>query len=76
MNPAIRTGQTQHQSAREPGVWYWAEKNPGPVESWSVIVQAQGGPATEACDDWLATFKDADEIARMMASGELPSITL
>jgi hypothetical protein len=58
---------TKHESANEPGLYFWAERNPGPVESYCVMAKARRGPATEAHDDWLAHFKDADEIAQGMA---------
>lgn len=57
------------------GVMFWAEKVPddfGGIESWAVIQQAEGYPATEAFDDWFTNFDDANEMAKMLANGEDP----
>ena len=65
---------TRYQSKSDPSISYWAEPNggggAGAIESYCVVGQAEGYPATEACDDWFANFADADEIARKLAVGE------
>lgn len=61
---------TKHESKTQPGLFFWAERNRMPrstVVSWCVMGQAEGGPATEAHDDWFANEKDANEIARELA---------
>lgn len=64
----------KYQSKTQPGLFFWAERNPtvrgSTVESWSVVSQVGGYPATEAHDDWFANFADADEIAQKLANGE------
>ena len=63
----------KYESREQPGLFFWAEANgdgAGAVESYCVVSQVTGYPATEAHDDWFANFKDADEIARMLAAGE------
>jgi len=63
----------KYQSSHQPNLYFWAEKNPGPVASWSVTAQVTGFPATEANDDWFANKADAEELARTLAQGELPN---
>lgn len=64
---------TKHESATQPGLFYWAERNPKlrahDAETYSVVAQASGFPATEAHDDWFHRAEDADAIARAMAAG-------
>ena len=62
----------KHESATQPGLYFFAERfelRPGP-SVWVVMSQAKGFPATEAFDDWLFHFKDADDIAHKLARGE------
>lgn len=61
----------KYESTTEPGLFYWAQS--GGADHFYVVAQAEGGPATEAWDDWFANFKDADEIAQMLARGEDPN---
>lgn len=66
---------TKYKSKADSSVSFWAEANKIPgskVESYTVLQQAEGFPATEATDDWLGTFEDADEIARTLAEGTGP----
>ena len=35
-----------------------------------VVSQVKGFPATEACDDWFANRKDAEDIAKGLAEGK------
>ena len=60
-----------HESTQQPGLWFWAEKDSGPVPCWIVYSQASGFPGTEACDDWFYKFEDADQVARLLAEGKL-----
>lgn len=63
----------KHAATFERGLSFWAEPNgggAGAVESYCIVSQVYGHPATEACDDWFAHFKDADEIAAKLARGE------
>ena len=62
----------RYESKAQPGLRFWAEPNgggAGAVESYGIVSQADGYPATEAWDDWFANFGDADRIAREMAEG-------
>jgi hypothetical protein len=62
----------KYESTTQPGLYFWAEEfdgSDGP-RVWIVTQQAEGYPATEAFDDWLANFADADEIAQKLARGE------
>ena len=64
----------KYRSKKEPNVQYWAEQVPLlPGEksvAWVVVMQADGYPGTEACDDWFGRFEDADAIAQKLANGE------
>ena len=60
----------RYEAKNQRGLFFWAEPNgggAGAVESYAVVSQANGFPATEAHDDWFAYLKDADEIARQLA---------
>lgn len=60
----------RYEAKNQRGLFFWAEPNgggAGAVESYGVVSQAKGFPATEAHDDWFAYLKDADEIARQLA---------
>ena len=59
---------TKYESTTQPGLFYWAEA--ATENSFAVVMQADGYPATEAADDWFAKFEDADEIAQQMAAGK------
>ena len=64
---------TKYESKTQPGLFFWAEANgggAGAVESYGVVQQMTGYPATEAHDDWFGRFEDADEIARALAEGK------
>lgn len=64
----------KHESTTQPGLFFWAEPNgggAGAVESYGVVSQADGFPATEAWDDWFAHWQDADDVAQKLAKGEL-----
>lgn len=65
------TNPTRYESTAQPGLFFWADRVPGPVECYTITQQVTGYPATEACDDWPANFADADEMARGMAAGTL-----
>ena len=54
----------KHVANGRPDIKFWAQRNPGKVESYSVIYQADGFPATEDEDDWFADFSVADAIAK------------
>lgn len=65
----------KYESKSQPGLYFWAEEFDGALggkgpRCWIVTQQAEGFPATEAFDDWLCNFTDADEIARKLANGE------
>lgn len=48
---------------------FWPEKVvQGLNVSWMVVAAVDGAPATEAHDDWFANYKDADEVAKQLAS--------
>lgn len=64
----LQQGAPRYPSTSEPGVEFWAEKDH--FGFWCVLSQAPGAPATEAQDDQFTSFKDADEIAQMLAKGE------
>lgn len=50
---------------------YWAEPNDlDNGNTFCVIFQADGYPATEGYREWFGRFEDADEVARLLASGE------
>ncbi len=68
-NPSTPDKPTRYESATQPGLFYWAERNGIDGKSWLVVAQANGFPASEAFDDWLANFADADAIARQLAAG-------
>lgn len=73
MPSQVEPPPTFYPSTIQPGLRYWAERNDpprgiGPV-SWVVMGQSEGGPATEACDDWMANREDAEDIARGLAAG-------
>ena len=61
--------QVRFESKSQAGLFFWAE----PVDSscFHVVAQATGYPASEAHDDWFANEKDAVEVARLLAQGEL-----
>lgn len=69
----------KYESTTQKGLYFWAEDiddgrnwsalRIGPV-FWMVVSQANGFPATEAFDDQLANFADADAIAQKLAKGE------
>ena len=64
----------KHESTTVKGLRFWAEANgggAGAIESYCVVSQVDGYPATEAWDDWLAHWEDADEIAQKLAKGEI-----
>ena len=64
----------KHESTTQRGLFFWAMENtecPGAVTSFCVVGQAGRFPMTEAFDDWLATWEDANEIAQQLAKGEL-----
>lgn len=66
---------TKYESPAQPGLFFWAEPNgggAGAVESYAVVSQMTGFPATEAHDDWFARFVDADEIAKQLAQEYRP----
>lgn len=57
------------------GIMFWAEKVPsfsGGIDSWAVIQQVKGYPATEAFDDWFTNIEDADAMAQLLVNGENP----
>jgi hypothetical protein len=61
----------KHESKSQPGLFFWAEANGGGAgadESYAVVSQMTGFPATEAHDDWFYHFKDANEIAKQLAN--------
>jgi hypothetical protein len=58
------------ESQIQPGLFFWAEQDPGAVPCWIVYSQAKGFPATEACDDWFANKADAEAIAEQLAKGD------
>ena len=61
------------ESLTQKGLFFWAERIPGSFgvqDCFSVIGQAEGYPATEACDSWLANEKDAEEIAEKLSKNE------
>jgi hypothetical protein len=63
----------KYESTTQKGLYFWAEENgggAGAVDSYCVVSQAEGFPATEAFDDWLCHWADADEIAQKLARGE------
>jgi hypothetical protein len=65
----------KYESTTQKGLYFWAEEFDGAEggrgpRCWIVTQQAEGYPATEAFDDWLANFADADEIAQKLARGE------
>lgn len=64
----------KYESQTQPGLYFWAEEID--CVCWMVVSRAQGYPGTEACDDWFAHFKDADEIAQKLARGEPVENTL
>lgn len=61
----------KHESTTQPGVFFWAEQDPGPGKSYGVVAQAKGGPKHQAHDDSFPNLKDADDIAQMLANGTL-----
>lgn len=68
---ALTEGYKKYKSKE--GVYYWAEPTPflaGHSQTWHVVSQKPGYPASEAFGDWLAHQKDADEIAQKLAKGE------
>ena len=64
-----RTDTTKHQAPAQPGLSFWAEPTPGPggIPFYAVVSQAEGYPASEAHDDWFASYADADAIAQQYA---------
>lgn len=76
VTPGTRTrpGVIKYESTTQAGLFFWAEKETeieGGLLCWIVTSQMTGYPATEAFDDWLAHFADADDIAQKLAKGEL-----
>lgn len=61
----------RYESKTEPGLFFWAELNHAPhgatVESFVVVSQMKGFPATDAHYDYFANFADADQIASRLA---------
>ncbi len=60
----------KYTAKNDPALKFWAERTgiPGSkVETYSVISQVAGFPATEAHDDWFGKLTDADEVARKLA---------
>jgi len=54
------------------GVYFWSEPvEIGKTNSWHIVQQMPGYPATEAHDDWFANKKDADEIAEKLSKDEI-----
>ena len=61
--------QTQYQAKSRPDLKFWPEKIvQGLNVSWMVVSAVDGASATEAHDDWFANYKDADEVAKQLAS--------
>lgn len=63
------SGPLRHESRLSPGLFYWAEpvRVLGVASAWTVMGQMDGGPATEATDDWFADQGEADRFARELA---------
>ncbi len=60
----------RYEAKNQRGLFFWAEANgggAGAIESYCVVSQADGYPATEAHDDWFCHFADADAMARELA---------
>jgi hypothetical protein len=68
---ALPNEPVKHESVKQRGLFFWAEPVGDESGSWMVVSQAEGYPGTEAWDDWFAYQKDADDIAQMLAKGEL-----
>ncbi len=63
----------KHRATFDRSLSFWAEPNgggAGAVQSYCVVAAVDGQDPSEAFDDWLAHWKDADEIARKLAAGE------
>lgn len=62
----------RHESTTQKGLFFWADSIEirGQRTCFHVVAQAEGYEGTEAHDDWFANWKDADEIAQMLARGE------
>ena len=58
------------ESTSQKGLFYWTEYEVL-AGCWVVYSQAEGFPATEAFDDWFGYEKDAIEVAKKLAKGEL-----
>ena len=61
----------KYEAKNQKGLFFWAEPNGGGAganESYGVVSQARGFPATEAHDDWFANLSDADAMARELAA--------
>lgn len=65
------TAPAKFESVAQPGLYFWAEQTeqftPNSTPCFAIIAQADGYPATEACDDWFMTRADAEEVARQLA---------
>lgn len=66
-----RTEPTKYQCVKQPDAYYWAEPNVlDNGNTYCVVFQADGYPATEGFDDWFADYEVADDIAYRLAQGE------
>jgi hypothetical protein len=62
----------KYESQDQPGLFYWAERcDLGNMKAFVVLAQAEGYPQTTAYDDWCSDFEGANQVAQLLAKGEL-----